>query len=272
MENKTFVPYIAFIAFIANNFEIFLKAFQSMESRFHIVYREMSKLLTSLMSKFIKSKLLRRDDSNNAKSVSDLLTFNVKDTKNFKPLKLIDIGTKAKCLFPESLDITNTEKKFRHNCVEAYQAFVSHLRLKLPWESTILRNAIFLDSAKKGDKSSLNAITNLTKEVCKPLERVLRKIFPTCSTTDEVCGQTRNEWRMCQIRLLTETSYSNEANETTQGRCQILYWENAFELAGLLIVILNARLILTLLSFRLRRRLLTMLGRPNSLRSHLSSK
>ena len=184
------------------------------------------------MSKFIKSKLLR-DDSNNAKSVSDLLTLNVKDTKNCKPLKLIDIGTKAKCSFPESLDVTSTEKKFWHNCLEAYQAFVSHLRLKLPWESTILRNAIFLDPAKKGDKRSLNAITNLTKEVCKPLEGVLRKIFPTCSTTDEVCDQIRNEWRMYQIHLLAETSYNNEANETTQGRRQISYWENAFELAGL---------------------------------------
>ena len=40
-------------------------------------------------------------------------------------------------------------------------------------------------------------------------------------------------------------------------------------LVCLLIVILNARLILTLLLFRLRRRLLTMLGHPNSLRSHL---
>ena len=76
-------------------------------------------------------------------------------------------------------------------------------------------------------------MTNLTKVVCKSLEGVLRKIFPTCSTTDEVCDQTRNECKMCQIHVLTETSYSNEANETTQGRCQILYWENAFELAGL---------------------------------------
>ena len=184
------------------------------------------------MSKFIKSKLLR-DDSKNAKSVSDLLTFNVKDTKNCKPLKLIDIGTKAKCSFPESLDITSTEKKFWHNCLEAYQSFVSHLRLKLPWQSTILRNAIFLYSAKKGDKRSLNAITNLTKEVCKPLAGVLQKTFPTCSTTDEVCDQIHNEWRMYQIRFLTETNYNNEANETIQGRHQIPYWENTFELAGL---------------------------------------
>ena len=58
------------------------------------------------MSKFIKSKLLR-DDSNNAKSVSDLLTLSVKDIKNCRPLKLTDIGTKAKCSFPESLDITS---------------------------------------------------------------------------------------------------------------------------------------------------------------------
>ena len=105
--------------------------------------------------------------------------------------------------------------------------------MKLPWQSKILRNAIFLDPAKKGDKRSLNAITNLTKEVCKPLEGVLRKIFPSCSTTDEVCDQICNEWRMYQIHFLAETSYNNEANETTQGRHQISYWENAFELAGL---------------------------------------
>ena len=107
------------------------------------------------------------------------------------------------------------------------------MRVKLPWQSKILRNAILLDPAKKGDKRSLYAITNLTQEVCKPLEGVLRKIFPTCSTTDEVCDQICNEWRMYQIHFLAETCYNNEANETTQGRRQISYWENAFELAGL---------------------------------------
>ena len=151
LENETSVPYIAFIAFIENDFEIFLKIFQSMKSRIHIVYPEMSTLLTSLKSKFTKSKLLR-DDSNNAKSVSNLLTLNVKDTKNCKPLKLIDIGTKAKCSFQEFLNITSTEKKFRHNCLEAYQSFVSHLRLKLPWQSSILRNISSSIQRRKGIK------------------------------------------------------------------------------------------------------------------------
>ena len=89
-----------------------------------------------------------------------------------------------------------------------------------------------INNLKKGDKRSLNAIANLTKEVCKPLEGVLWKIFPMCSTTHEVCDQIHNEWRMYQIHLLAETSYNNEANESTQGRSQISYWENVFELAG----------------------------------------
>ena len=76
-------------------------------------------------------------------------------------------------------------------------------------------------------------MTNLTKEVCKPLEAVLRKIFPMCSTTDEVFDQIRSKWRMYQIHFLLETSHNNEASETTQGRHQISYWEIAFELAGL---------------------------------------
>ena len=55
----TSVSYIAFIAFVANNCEIFWKTFQSMKTRIHIVYHEMSKLLTSLISIFVKSKVLR---------------------------------------------------------------------------------------------------------------------------------------------------------------------------------------------------------------------
>ena len=110
MENETSVTYIALIAFVANDFEIFLKTCQSMKTRIHIVYPEMSKVLTSLMSKFLP-KLLR-DYSNNAKSVTQLPILNAKDAKNCTPLKLIDIGTKSKSSFRESLDITSKEKKF----------------------------------------------------------------------------------------------------------------------------------------------------------------
>ena len=112
----------------------------------------------------------------------------------------------------------------------------------------------------------MNAIINLTKEICKPLEGVLQKIFPTCSTTDEVCDQIPNEWRMHQIHLLTETNYNNEANETTQGGRKISYWENAFELAGLPFNSgSKCKVDIDTLVVSLEKKTLTMLGHPNSL-------
>ena len=132
----------------------------------------MSKLLVALMSKFIKTKPLHvnNNGSNSIKTVNELLMINVYDPKNCKPLKIIDIGTKAKSYFSEALEISCGEKKFWQNCLESYQAFTSYLKLKLPWESAILKNAIFLDPSKKGSNKSLGAVLNLTIEVCKSLE------------------------------------------------------------------------------------------------------
>lgn len=54
----------------------------------------MSKLLASLMSKFIRSELLRIDNNggNSSKAVEELLTINLYNPQNFKLLKLIDTG------------------------------------------------------------------------------------------------------------------------------------------------------------------------------------
>ncbi|XP_065677645.1 uncharacterized protein LOC136092905 [Hydra vulgaris] len=134
LQNEILMPYISFIAFIANDFEIFLKTFQSIKPRIHLIYSEMSKLFVALMSKFIKTKLLyvNNNGSNSIKYINELLMIDVIDSKNCKPLKLIDIGTKAKSYFSEALEISCGEKKFRQNCLESYQAFTSYLKLKLP--------------------------------------------------------------------------------------------------------------------------------------------
>lgn len=71
------------------------------ETRIHIVYLVISKLLSSLMSKFVKSEFLR-GDSNNVKSLTELLTLNIKDNKNCKPLILIDIIIELSLHFLES--------------------------------------------------------------------------------------------------------------------------------------------------------------------------
>ena len=93
LQDETSVPFIAFVAFIANDFEIFLKTFQSMKPKIHLIYSEMSKLLIAMMSKFIKSKILNVDKngSKSYKDVNELLTVNVQDPKNCKPLKMIKL-------------------------------------------------------------------------------------------------------------------------------------------------------------------------------------
>ena len=71
------------------------------ETRIHIVYLVISQLLSSLMSKFVKSEFLR-GDSNNVKSLTELLTLNIKDNKNCKPLISIDIIIELSLHFLES--------------------------------------------------------------------------------------------------------------------------------------------------------------------------
>lgn len=123
LSNKLTVPYLAFIAFIANDFERFLTMFQSMKPMIHILHSEMIKLVRNLMNKFVKSRLLVDvvDGKRVPKSTNDLLSVNVLDVKNCKPIKLIDIGTKAKSCFNESLEMTKEEKEFRQDCLGCYQ-------------------------------------------------------------------------------------------------------------------------------------------------------
>ena len=71
------------------------------ETRIHIVYLVISQLLSSLICKFVKSEFLR-GDSNNVKSLTELLTLNIKDNKNCKPLISTDIIIELSLHFLES--------------------------------------------------------------------------------------------------------------------------------------------------------------------------
>ena len=88
LKNKLTVPYLLFIAIIANDFEHFLVMFQSM---IHLLYTEMVQLIRTLMSKFVKSRLLvdEIDGKKSPKSITDLPVTNVTDIKNCKPIKLV---------------------------------------------------------------------------------------------------------------------------------------------------------------------------------------
>ena len=51
LEDEVSIPYIVFIAFLANDFKIFLTTFQSMKPKIHLIFSEMTKLFMAILSK-----------------------------------------------------------------------------------------------------------------------------------------------------------------------------------------------------------------------------
>ena len=82
------VPYTSFDGFIANDFEHFLIKFQSMAPRIYLLYTEMVRLIKTLISKFVKSRLLvgEMNFTKVPKSITYLQRINVTDIMNFKPI------------------------------------------------------------------------------------------------------------------------------------------------------------------------------------------
>ena len=124
LSDSLAIPYIAVVVFVANDFEVFLKTFQTVKSKIHVLYSEMGNLIRKLMSKFVRSKFLltaNKDGSKVQKSISEISTVNPNDPKQCKPLRLLDVGTKAKNSFADSLEMSDLEKRFRKNCLQTFQ-------------------------------------------------------------------------------------------------------------------------------------------------------
>ena len=99
-----------------------------------------------------------------------------------------------------------------------------------------MRNAIYLDPRKRADKQSLSGISNLALEICKPLESALSKVFPNCSSKEDVCDKIRNEWKIYQMEVIQDSYFMQTVEEATKTRHQPSYWEKAFQLADIPII------------------------------------
>ena len=100
---------------------------------------------------------------------------------------------KGEILFYRVTRSFTCREKIRQNYVEVFRLLVTHLKSKLPLESTILKNCVYTHPRKKGDKKGLSAISKLTIELSKPLEGALSKVFPTWSTNEEVYDKVRTD-------------------------------------------------------------------------------
>ena len=80
--------YVSFCAYSATEFEDFLLSFQSDEPKIHLLYPSMCKLVSILMRKLASKKLLSDADA-------EKLLVDIHLKENRKPLKFIEVGTKA---------------------------------------------------------------------------------------------------------------------------------------------------------------------------------
>ena len=116
--------YLAFMLFVSQDFESFLRFFQYDQPMIHMLWVKIVFLIRSLMSKFIARKQLFNEDE--PKSADDILRINPLDKKVCKKESLIDVGTKAKVLFSGNLIGDEFEVKFRKECLRFYQIAVKY--------------------------------------------------------------------------------------------------------------------------------------------------
>ena len=103
---------------------------------------------------------------------------------------------------------------------------------KLPFSSSVLKNCQYVNPQKRNEAGVLTAISNLAMELCTPLQGVLNKVFPKCSTKQKICDNVGSEWREFQMDTLPN-NYFLLKKIPANGRKQASYWEKAFEIAGI---------------------------------------
>ena len=149
-----------------------------------------------------------------------------------KPIKMIDIGTKAKNLFiPSPLELSKKEEVFRKDCLNCMCLTAEDLQKKLPFNS-FFQNCSFIQLLKKNDKDTLESVTCIAQDLTKALSEVLVHVFSRHTSPEEVCDTFRSEWRFYQIEEIKE-EYCYSTTPAVSGRKQASYWENAFLVAGL---------------------------------------
>ena len=140
-EDPTVETYVAFVAFITQNFESFLFPFQSKDPMIHLLYPAIPSPYGLQRKFFRRAKLSSEDLGGN-------IRINVKSEKNVKPIRMIDMGTKAKAMFAQNMVSDEGQEKFRKGCLKLFQVSVSYLQQKLHFDVNFLRNTQFLNPVK----------------------------------------------------------------------------------------------------------------------------
>ena len=164
LENTTTQGYISFCSHIAQDFENFLQTFQANESMVHMLYPEICKLLTNLMSKCIRKNILSQNSQEN-------VGIDVLKVENHKSKKNVEIGVKARLIVGDrNLVSSENQDAFRKSFLKFYSTATKHLLEHLPLNVSVIRHAQFLHPEKRNNSGATNAISNLSLKLTAALE------------------------------------------------------------------------------------------------------
>ena len=121
-DDPTVETYVAFVVLITQNFESFLFPFQSKDPMIHLLYPAIPSTY-GLQKKFFRGAKLSSED------LRGNIRINV--NVNVKPIRMIDMGTKAKAIFAQNMISDEGQEKFRKGCLKFFQVSVSYLQQKL---------------------------------------------------------------------------------------------------------------------------------------------
>ena len=134
----------------------------------HLLNLAMLCLLYGLQRKFICGAKLSSEDLGENIRINE---------KNVKPIRTIDVRTKAKAMFAQIMISDEGQEKFRKGCLKFFQVSVSYLQQNLPFDVNLLRKAQFLNPVKRKAGGATSAIFNLALKVTSVLKNILGSVF-----------------------------------------------------------------------------------------------
>ena len=168
LNHKTTEGYIAFAAFVSQEFKSFLIPFQSSEPVIHLLYPEMCKFLTGLLQKFIRKKILSAEN----------VSIDVTKKENHRKLQLIEIDTKPWLLLTDSSFFTDEKStSFRVSCLSFYVTAVNYLQKHLPVNVLTLKYAQCFHPKKRNNVGAASTVSNLALKFTRVVGNKLNNVF-----------------------------------------------------------------------------------------------
>ena len=190
----------------------FLTIIQSDQPLIYLLYDELSELIRSLMSRFVKPKLIE------GMAANAFCKINLSNLDNLISLETLEVGKETKKIMLDSKLKQSEIDLFKQDARKFMTIVVKYLVDRVPLNSNLLHHLQCLHPLLRTEKSSEKSIIEVACE--------MSNIVPL-SEHDNLL----QEWQLYANEVVTRESYIDEEYDSPNGHCirwkrVDLYWEN----------------------------------------------